>query len=64
MQQLPGPNPVAAPTFWQTVIGVMLANLGCLLMVVLFYVCIFAVFGAVLLSEIGNVMSEIGPGIR
>ncbi len=63
MQQLPEPNTPAAPTFWQTVFGTMLGNIGCFIAYIVLVVCLFVVFGAVLGPQIGNIFSRITSGL-
>jgi hypothetical protein len=63
MQQLPGPNAVAAPTFWQAVLGSMIGIFGCFLVTLLVSACLFVVFFAVLGPQIGNVFSRITSGL-
>jgi len=63
MEQLPASNVPAAPTFWQTVLGTMLGNLGCFLAYMFLVLCVVFLFSAVLGPQIGNVFSRITNGL-
>ncbi len=58
------PNPPAAPTFWEMVIGTMLGQLGCFIAYLVLGVCLFIAFGALLGPVIGNIFSRITPGLN
>ncbi len=64
MEQLSSPNVPAAPTFWQTVVGTILGNLGCFLAYLFLFLCVAIVFSAVLGPQIGNVFSRITNGLN
>ncbi len=62
MQQIQ-PNPPAAPTFEDLVIGTMLGQIGCLVANIVLVFCL--VFGSLALlgPQIGNVFSRITNGL-
>ncbi len=63
MQQPVEQNALSAPTFWETVWGTMLGNLGCLLLYFLF-LCFIISLVALTGPQVGNVFSRITNGLN
>ncbi len=63
MQQQPGANSAAAPTFWGTVLGTMIGIFGCFIASLVLAVCAFVAFFAMLGPQIGNIFSRITNGL-